>query len=541
MTTDRRLKFWGWGYEGEGPDQEATRKIAAALGGRFEVDDVDVVAPPSVEELKLPAPRVEPPAALRPLLTDSPHERARHTYGRSYRDLVRSFRREFDNPPDWVAFPEDEDGVISVLDWCGANDIAAIPFGGGSSVVGGVESGAVAGHAGVVSLDLTRLCRVLEVDPISRAARIQAGIYGPALEDALRPHGLTLRHFPQSFEFSTLGGWLATRAGGHFATRYTHIDDFAESLRVVTPSGVSESRRLPGSGAGPSPDRLFIGSEGILGVITEAWMRLQDRPTFRANASIWFPDFPSAVEGTRAMSQSGLEPANCRLLDPAEAHQSAGGSGDNALMVLAFESADHALEAWMDRAVQICGEHGGKVAEDGVRMRSDAKPGAAGAREGAAGAWRNSFVSAPYARDALVAASFISETFETAITWDRFPEFHARVMDSVGETLRRVCGKGNLSCRFTHVYPDGPAPYYTVIAPSRRGAELEHWAEIKQAATEAIIAGGGTITHHHAVGRDHRPGYDRQRPEPFAAALRAAKSALDPSGILNPGVLIDPS
>jgi alkyldihydroxyacetonephosphate synthase len=474
-------------------------------------------------------------------LTDDPHERARHSYGRSYRDLVRAFRREFDHAPDWVAFPEDESGVAAVLDWCGSNDVAVIPFGGGSSVVGGVESAIGSAHSGVVSLDMTRMARLLEVDRVSRAARFEAGIYGPALEDALRPHGLTLRHFPQSFEFSTLGGWLATRAGGHFATRYTHIDDFAESMRVLTPSGVCESRRLPGSGAGPSPDRLFLGSEGAFGVITEAWMRLQDRPTFRASASVWFPDFERAVDGTRALSQSGLEPANCRLLDPAEALQSAGGDGQRALMVLAFESADHALDAWIERAVAICESHGGRVSDEGIRIRSDAATGAAGAREGAAGAWRNSFVSAPYARDALVAASFISETFETAITWDRFEQFHAEICAAVEPTIRRVCGQGNLSCRFTHVYPDGPAPYYTVIAPSRRGAELEHWAEIKQVATDAIIEHGGTITHHHAVGRDHRPGYDRQRPDVFANALRAVKSELDPAGIMNPGVLIDPS
>jgi alkyldihydroxyacetonephosphate synthase len=355
------------------------------------------------------------------------------------------------------------------------------------------------------------------------------------LEDALRPHGLTLRHFPQSFEFSTLGGWLATRAGGHFATRYTHIDDFCESMRVVTPHGVSESRRLPGSGAGPSHDRLFLGSEGAFGVITEAWMRLQDRPTSRANASVVFPGFEQAVDATRALSQSGLEPSNCRLLDPAEAASSAGGDGKSALLVLAFESADHALDAWMQRAVEICRMHGADVSDDAIRTRTDA----GASREGAAGAWRNSFVSAPYARDALVAASFLSETFETSITWDRFADFHANVTSAVQATIDRVCGQGQLSCRFTHVYPDGPAPYYTIIAPSRAGAELEHWSEIKQAASDAVIENGGTITHHHAVGRDHRPWYDRQRSDAFADALRAVKSRLDPAGILNPGVLID--
>jgi alkyldihydroxyacetonephosphate synthase len=536
MTTGK-LKFWGWGREGEGPDGVATQKIAAALAARFGMGEIEVISPPRIEELDLRAPRVERPETLRSMLTNDASERARHTYGRSYRDLVRAFRRDFREPPDWVAFPQNEQAVVDLLDWCGSKNIAAIPFGGGSSVVGGVECSVGDEYAGVVSIDLTQLNQVVEIDRVSRAARIQAGIYGPALEDALRPQGLTLRHFPQSFEFSTLGGWLATRAGGHFATRYTHIDDFTESLRVVTPNGIIESRRLPGSGAGPSPDRLFLGSEGSFGVITEAWMRLQDRPSNRANASVWFPSFERAVDATRAISQSGLEPSNCRLLDPTEAESSAGGSGSAALLVLAFESADHELDAWMARAVEICRAHGGDIPDDAVQTRTDA----GASREGAGGAWRNSFVSAPYARDALVAASVISETFETAITWDRFAEFDASLREAVGQAIARVCGGGTLSCRFTHVYPDGPAPYYTIIAPSRPGAELEHWAEIKRIASDAVIAGGGTITHHHAVGRDHRPWYDRQRPPLFGEALRSVKAALDPSGIMNPGVLIDPA
>ncbi len=205
--------------------------------------------------------------------------------------------------------------MVALLDWCTEGDVAAIPYGGGSSVVGGVEADVGDGFAGVVSIDLTRLDRVLEIDPVSRAARIQAGALGPVLEDQLRPHGYTLRHFPQSFEFSTLGGWLATRSGGHYASVYTHIDDLVESMRVVTPSGVSESRRLPGSGAGPSPDRLFLGSEGILGVITEAWMRIQDRPRWRGSAGVHFDRTPTGCAAARAIAQSALFPTNCRLLD----------------------------------------------------------------------------------------------------------------------------------------------------------------------------------------------------------------------------------
>ena len=298
-----------------------------------------------------------------------------HTYGKSYRDVVRGFRGEFTNPPDVVARPATEADVVALLDWCGTAGIAAMPYGGGSSVVGGVECAIGDQYPGAVSIDLTGLDRVLELDRTSRAARIQGGALGPVLEDQLRPHGWTLRHFPQSFEFSTLGGWLATRSGGHYATVYTHIDDLVESMRVVTPAGLVESRRLPGSGAGPSPDRLFLGSEGSLGVITEAWMRVQDRVRWKGSAGVRFADYEQAVEATRAVSQSALFPTNCRLLDGGEAALSAGTADVGGLLVLGFESADHPVDAWIERAVELCRDHGGEV-PGGITLNDAGAPAA---------------------------------------------------------------------------------------------------------------------------------------------------------------------
>ncbi|HVM98318.1 MAG TPA: FAD-binding oxidoreductase, partial [Candidatus Acidoferrales bacterium] len=531
----RQRKFWGWGWEDGGPDAEQQQRLAQALVARFDLGSLNIAPAPRLEELTLPPSRCSIPTSLASFCSSEAHDRAGHTYGKSFRDVVRAFRRRFDNPPDVVAHPHTESDLVATLDWCSTQRIAAIPYGGGSSVVGGIEPPDRDSYPACVSIDLSRLDRVLEVDKRSRAARIQCGAYGPAIEEQLRPHGYTLRHFPQSFEFSSLGGWIATRSGGHFATLYTHIDDFVESLRVVTPSGTIESRRLPGSGAGPSPDRLFIGSEGTLGVITEAWMRLQDRPTLRNSVSVTFADFTSGSEAVRAISQSGLYPANCRLLDPIEALTAGAGSGQEAVLVLGFESADHGLDPWMARALECCRDHGGKVPEGAGKTRSDSEA----TREGPAGAWRRAFLDGPYLRDVLVALQMVSETFETAITWDRFPEFHLKVMATVLDAVRRICGRGQVSCRFTHVYPDGPAPYYSILAPARPNSQIEQWMEIKKAASEAVIENGGTITHHHAVGRDHRPWYDRQRPEGFARALAAAKRELDPSGILNPGVLID--
>jgi alkyldihydroxyacetonephosphate synthase len=525
----RRRSWWGWGWEDEVVSGDALASIGAAIARRpgFEQLEGSVAEPPVADDLELRSPRIEAPAALAGICSATNQDRASHTFGKAFRDVVRALRGRLDEPPDLVAFPTTEDEVVALLDWCGDAGIAAIPYGGGSSVVGGIEPRVGGGFAGVVSIDLTKLDRVLEVDRTSRAARIQGGALGPVLEDQLRPHDYTLRHFPQSFEFSTLGGWLATRSGGHYATVYTHIDDLVESMRVVTPAGISESRRLPGSGAGPSPDRMFLGSEGSLGIITEAWMRVQERVKHKASASVRFAEFTSAAEACRAVSQSGLFPTNCRVLDAGEA-TSAGVTDGSSVLLLGFESADHPVDVAAGRAVELAADFGGTVPE-GIRSSST---------EGAAGAWRNSFIRAPYGRDALTRLGVIVDTFETACTWDAFPALHAGVVESLTDALQRICGGGSITCRFTHVYPDGPAPYFTVMAPSRRVDQLAQWDEIKAAAGDALLTHGGTITHHHAVGRDHMPWYVRQRPEPFAAALRAAKAALDPAGILNPGVVV---
>ena len=532
----RKRKHWGWGFEDEQPPLEELHTAAKGIREHLGFGDGEVEQPVPLADVELPPPRLSSPAALADICSADAHERASHAYGKAYRDIVRAFRGRFDHVPDVVATPRELSEVSEVLEWCGERGAAVIPYGGGTSVVGGVEPRVGDGYAGAVTLDLRRLDRVLEIDRESRAALIQAGATGPGLEDQLREHDLTLRHFPQSFQFSTLGGWIATRAGGHFATLYTHIDDLVESISAVTPAGGIETRRLPGSGAGPSPDRMLLGSEGILGVITQAWMRLQDRPVHKASAGVVYPDFATGAAAVRALAQSGLYPTNCRLLDPQEA-EITGASSEGALLVLGFESADHPVDAWMDRALELAADHGGRTISD-RRQGGDRVAGGAG--KDSVGAWRDTFLRAPYLRDTLVACGVISDTFETAITWDRFAAFHASVMAAVEGAVRDVCGDVRVTCRFTHVYPDGPAPYYTILAPARRGSELEQWDQIKAAAGEAVNAGGGTITHHHAVGRDHRPWYDRQRPDRFADALRAAKGALDPGAILNPGVLLDP-
>jgi alkyldihydroxyacetonephosphate synthase len=545
-TLSRRpkLRFYGWGYADDALSAEEdalVRGVAKQFAGAASME----VPAPRESDFSLRAPRIAPPAALAPIVSSTPYDRLVHSLGKSFADIARMYMRDIPHPPDLVAFPKSEGDIAAILDWASRANVAVIPFGGGSSVCGGVEADVGDSYAGTVSVDLQYLHKVLEIDRTSRAARIQAGALGPELEDQLKPHGLTLRHFPQSFQLSTLGGWIATRSGGHYASLYTHIDDFVESTRTVTPAGIIETRRLPGSGAGPSPDRMMIGSEGILGIITEAWMRLQDRPKYQVSAGIAFPTMAKAVSAVRALSQSGLFPTNCRLLDPAEARNNGVGDGTVAILVLGFESADHRLDAWMNRALELVADHQGIFDKDAVARALASADGRAGHGQGAIGAWRHVFIRMPYYRDLMVALGIITDTFETAITWDRFGHLYEGVREKTNAAIREICGHdATLSCRFTHIYPDGPAPYFSYAAPGTADGKLSDslakWREIKAATNEIVVALGGTVTHHHAVGRDHRSGYERQSPSLFRKALAAGKKSLDPAGILNPGVLIDP-
>lgn len=518
--------IWGWGEsEQAAPKPADLAALAPALAGLLGFAGQPPEQPAPLRSL--PEPRVTLPTTLADIGCAEPADRARHALGRSYRDLIRGIRGGPAQVPDLVLRPRTERAVAAVLDWAAGAGVAVVPFGGGTSVVGGVAADVGAGFRAVVSLDLGRLAGVLEIDPVARAARIGAGTLGPQLERGLAGSGLTLRFYPQSFERSTVGGWVATRAAGHYAARLQHVDDLVEAVRAVTPTGIWASRRLPGSGAGPSPDRLLLGSEGILGVITEVWLRLQRRPAYRARATLAAPDLGTGARALRTLVQAGLAPATCRLVDARESALTGTLATGEAALVLGAESAAGPVDAGLAAAVAA-------GADLGLR------PLPAGPATAAGDSWRSAFLRAPYLRESLVLCGVLVETFETAVTWGRLDALVHAVGTATRAALRSVCGGGTVTCRITHAYPDGAAPYFTVLAPARRGSELAQWAEVEAAAKDAVLAAGGTVTHHHAVGRDHRRWYDRQRPEPFARALAAAKDAADPAGILNPGVLIDP-
>ncbi len=535
------LRFWGWGYADEDlhPEEHAMIETVTKM---LVPEGLVEIEPPKVEDFDLPASRLlSVPEHLSDIISTTNYDRLVHSYGKSYADMARMLMRKVPNPPDAVAFPKTEDDIQQLFRYAAEDNIALIPFGGGTSVCGGVEPDVGDTYQATISVDMENLNQILEIDPISRRARIQAGIKGPDLERQLKQHGLTLRHYPQSFPFVSLGGMLATRAGGHFATVYTHIEDMVEATRLVTPKGIIETRALPGSGAGPSADRMICGSEGTLGIITEATMRLQHRPKWRATASVRFDRFMNGVDAVRQIAQSGLFPSNCRLLDEAEVVINRIADKPCAILVLGFESADHPQDQKIERAVAIAEEHGGVLQKDGISYNPDhAEKGSSEAES-----WRNAFIRMPYWRNRLTAMGMIADTFETAITWDRFPSLYKAVRSTMESALREITQRPfSFSCRFTHVYPDGPAPYFTFYCVGDTtgdlGKALEKWKQLKRISMEVLAEQGATVTHHHAVGRDHRFGYEQQTSPLFRQTLAAGKHFLDPQGILNPGALYDP-
>ncbi len=525
-----RRKIWGWGLEGEGPDAKslafAEASLGALLGGTPTRRE-----PPELSHVDVAPPRLAAPPSLASILSSEPYERVLRARGRSYRDIARALRGDFDPLPDLVAFPTTEADVARVLDFAAENAVAVIPFGGGTSVSGGVEAVCPADKRGTLTLDLGRMSGVRSLDRESLTAQVWAGTLGPELERQLRTEGLSLRHFPQSFEYSTVGGWIATRAGGHFATQFTHIDDLVESVRVVTPRGSLETRRLPGSSAGPQPERLFLGSEGALGVITQSWLRVFERPRHRAQASVTFATFEQGLHALRAIAQSGLCPSNARLIDGPEALMSAAGAPDRQHLFLAFESASIDVAPLLHAAVELACAAGGERSPD----RGQRPDLAAEGRDESADTYRSAFFRAPYLRDELILRGVFVETYETAAPWSKLDQLDSGVRSAL-TTLD--LGPHLLARRITHVYRDGAAPYYTLIARAREGDEDAMWWRVKEAITSAVIDAGGTSTHHHAVGRDVMRWYERERPPLFADALSAIKRELDPAAIMNPGVLL---
>lgn len=525
----------GWGYVEDAATESERRALRKALGLLVGSSGIEDTPAPHPDAIALPPSRVSIPSKLSGYVHNDPRERLLRAAGRSYLDLVDLRTNDVEFAPDAVATPSSIDELMYALEWADNAALAVIPFGGGSSVVGGVNPRVPPGFSGVLTVELQRMNRVLSISEQDLVVHAQAGILGPELQCALDAQGLALRHYPQSYLHSSLGGWVATRSAGHFSTGPTKIEDRVVGVDVVLSDGRHmETLPTPSSSIGPDPVRFWAGSEGAFGIITSAALRVYRKPQRKSAAEVRYPNFVQALEGARAIVQSGLRPAQLRVLDPAERMLSvvtSGGKGmAGAYLLVGFESSGLDVTGPLDEALRLARNTGGTVESPTAGTDPSAPAGEA------AQAWRSTFFRQPYLRDVLIDWGILAETFETAVCWSKAVELYKAVREATMDAIRSECGTGGVTARTTHAYADGVSLYFSVFAPGKRGALREQWWRIKTAASEAIVRVGGTISHHHAMGRDHKAWAVAELPAAHRSALAAAKTSLDPRGAMNPGL-----
>lgn len=552
----QNLRWWGWGTLDQSFDLEGRTAFWPGLERMLELPrDRELRPPVTLEEINLRPTRLDDRLlnSLRKLLGEDAtftdrRTRVEHAYGKSYRDLIRLRAGYVPHPPDAVVYPADEGQVAALLAWAADHDVAVIPFGGGSSVLGGVEP--QPSDRRCITLDLARLDSVLSVDPVSRTARIQAGATGPEVEAQLNAQGFTLGHFPQSFEFSTLGGWIVTRAAGQNSIGYGKIEHLTQAVRVVTPVGVVETRDTPATAAGPSVLGLMLGSEGTYGVLTEATMRLHPLPEVQDYRGLLFRTFDDGLAAFRDLMQSGLHPAIVRLSDPSEtaayalmSHQHHGlrglldkvlegylgfrgyGFDDSCLMILGFDGKRDEIEDRWHRALEVCRDRRGLHLGRSIGR-----------------SWQRDRFAQPYLRDDLLDNSVLVDTLETATTWSNLMSVYEAMIAALKSAIAATGGgPGAVLTHVSHAYPHGASLYATFLGCQTSRDPLdnqEQWRTIKRETTDAILAAGGTLSHHHGIGRDHAPWLEEEIGPAAMGALRALKQTFDPADIMNPGVLL---
>ncbi len=463
-------------------------------------------------------------------------ERAYHARGRSYHDMLHLRRGRLEQAPDAIVYPETIDEIISVLGFAEENALALVPYGGGSSVVGGVTPLLREGQRAVVTVDMALMNHILEIDKHTMTAHIQAGIYGPELERLLQAEGVTLGHYPQSFEYSTLGGWIASRGAGHQSNKYGKAEDWLIAARVVTPRGVWNTEAFPKSAAGPLLRDLTPGSEGVFGIIADARVHIHEVPEVKEYRAYFFQDFGSGVQATRMLLQQGVQTAMVRLSDANEtffysvmhggAEVAANGPMGFCLMLVGFEGAADEVAHQRSRAESILSQWGG--ADMGGSMGK---------------LWLSSRFETPYLRDPLLDHGLGVDTVETATDWNRLPQLHAQASAVLDDALRRhnpnPGAKGLAMAHVSHSYRNGASLYFTFVFPRTPEGEIEQWLAIKREVSDAIVANGGTISHHHGTGTDHLPWIAREKGPIAYGMLKSLKTDLDPKGIMNPGKLIE--
>jgi alkyldihydroxyacetonephosphate synthase len=540
------MRWWGWGVDRDAMNlpSSAVELMEQGLGIKER--------PParvSLEQIRLPEPRLDGSVRARLAqivgeggLRDDLLARVAHAAGRNYPDLVRLRTGKLPDAPDVVVYPASHEQVEAVLAACSDAGVAVVPFGGGTSVVGGVDPYRD-GFATLVSLDMARMASLLEVDHVSLLARMQAGMTGPEVERALNVLGMTLGHFPQSFEYATIGGFAATRSAGQASTGYGRIDELVVGVRLASPAGDVAVAAHPASAAGPALRELVVGSEGALGVITEVTLAVRPLPDVREYEGWSFRSFEEGVAALREMEQAHTSADVSRLSDEVETQMSLASAGDSGGRAASLTRRWLKLRGHDHGCLAILGFEGeaDEVADRANRARTLLRSAGGlrlGKRPGAA--WLRQRYRAPYLRDELMDHGAMVETLETATTWSNLERLYAAVGDALRTSLTERGTPPLVMCHVSHLYPSGASLYFTFVAAQQRGQEIEQWQAAKRAASDAIIAAGGTITHHHAIGRDHAPYLRAEVGDLGIELLRAAKEKLDPRGIMNPGKLIPP-
>jgi alkyldihydroxyacetonephosphate synthase len=540
MTAPRRdSNWWGWGDPSVSPrlDAEALAVLRERIG---ELQAWPLAT--SLEDFQLPAAEALPAALIDAVGADavftSKEDRLRHAGGRGYADLARMRGGSLEAAPDAVVMPADSGQLRRVLEICSEEGVAVVPFGGGTSVVGGVEP--LRGeHQRLISLDLAALCEV-SIDRRSLTASLGAGLRGPEAEAALGREGLTLGHFPQSFEYATIGGFAATRSAGQASSGYGRFDAVVSSVRMIAPAGEIETLETPHTAAGPALRELVIGSEGVLGVIPDVTARVRPVPPVRRYEAWIAESFEAGAEIVRALAQGAGLPDVVRVSDEEETQGSLALSGPRGTTGRLFD-AYLGLRKRRGGSLVIVGHEGDEESvarRRALSVRALRSGGAAYLGQAAGNSWEHGRYQGPYLRDTLMGMGAMVETLETSHTWTRLGELHDAVGGAIRDSLAGQGTPGLVFCHLSHAYADGASLYFTFISRSRHSAELEQWSQVKGAACAAIVASGATITHHHAVGRDHAPYMEAEVGRTGIEVLRAIKAELDPAGIMNPGKLL---
>lgn len=559
MTIDRITLRWnGWGTTEHqsplppgAPEWDWIRRTLS-------MSSLPETPPVPLDELRLPPCRLDQQVLARlrgavgshQLRTDD-YERAFHARGRSYQDLLYLRAGKLDAVPDAVVYPRSTDEVLAVVKLCADQDIALIPYGGGSSVVGGINAVAKSPDGAVVTLDMTDMTRVSQIDTISMTARIEAGIYGPALEQQLQAHGVTLGHYPQSFEYSTLGGWIAARGAGQQSDRYGKAEDWLVSATLATPGGLWITEDAPASAAGPNLNQLVAGSEGTLGVICEAKVKVHEIPARKDYRGYLFRSFAAGLEAARRIHHADIPVAMVRLSDAPEtrfmqAFSSSAASLIKARVKARLQRAYLRLKGFSPEAcLMLIGHEGreGTVAwaqtqAEAICRGLDALPLGTGPGE----RWYRTRFSTPYSRDPMLDRGIGVDTLETSTRWSNVAALHDRVVSAILGAMRANMperdARGIVMAHVSHSYPDGASLYFTFVFPRQLDREIEQWRALKRAASDAIATGGGTISHHHGIGTDHLAWLPEEKGTIGMSLLKAMKREMDPTGILNPGKLL---